>query len=253
MTQVLSVKSKSFITPSMLRITFSGDCVQTFTDDFAGAYIKLEFTEKGQSHVENGSLGNPTLRTYSIRRLDKENNEIDVDFVTHGNSIEAGLASYWAQQAQVGERLSVRGPGSVKTIEPNTDWCFIVADMTGLPGASTVLESLERSLKGYAVFEVNTAEDIQEIDAPEGVEFHWVIKGDSESLASTVEKQQWLKGKPGIWCASEFSTMRQLRKYFRNEREIERDEIYISSYWKHGRTEDQHKVDKKKDAEQQAK
>lgn len=46
MTQILSVKSKSFITPSMLRITFSGDCVQTFTDDFAGAYIKLEFTEK---------------------------------------------------------------------------------------------------------------------------------------------------------------------------------------------------------------
>ncbi|EGU61267.1 utilization protein for catechol-siderophore, partial [Vibrio nigripulchritudo ATCC 27043] len=56
-----------------------------------------------------------------------------------------------------------------------------------------------------------------------------------------------------VWCATEFSTMRQLRKYFRNEREVERDEIYISSYWKQGRTEDQHKIDKRKDAEEQAK
>ncbi|MBD1557551.1 siderophore-interacting protein [Vibrio sp. S9_S30] len=253
MAQVLSVKSKSFVTPSMLRITFSGECVQAFSDDFAGAYIKLELTEQGQSHIEKGALGNPILRTYSIRRLDKENNEIDVDFVTHGNCVESGLASYWAQQSEVGERLSVRGPGSVKTIESNADWCFIVADMTGLPAASTILESLDRSMKGYAVFEANTPEDIQKIEAPESVKIQWVIKSGDESLVSVVEKQEWLEGKPGVWCASEFTIMRQLRQYFRNDREVEREAIYISSYWKHGRTEDQHKIDKKKDADQQAK
>ncbi len=251
MAQILSVKSKFFVTPSMLRITFEGDCVQSFSEDFAGAYIKLEFTDKGQSHFEKGALGNATLRTYSIRRLDKSKSEVDVDFVVHGNSLEDGLASFWAQKSKEGERLSVRGPGSIKTIESNTDWCFIVADMTGLPAASTVLETLERNKKGYAVFEVNTAEDIQQIDAPAGMEFHWVIKGQPESLANTVEKLNWLEGKPGVWCASEFSTMKKLRKYFRGEREVERDEIYISSYWKYGRTEDQHKIDKRKDAEQQ--
>lgn len=254
MTQILTIKSKSFVTPSMLRITFEGDCVQSFEDDFAGAYIKLELTQDGRSFVGSGaSQEEQSLRTYSIRHLDKAKNQIDVDFVIHGNSIEAGLASYWAQQAEVGDRLSVRGPGSIKTIEPEAQWCFIVADMTGIPAASTVLETLNDNLSGYAVFEVNTKEDIQNIDAPEGVEFRWVVKGEGRELAEEVESLEWKEGKPGVWCATEFSTMRQLRKYFRNEREVERDEIYISSYWKQGRTEDQHKIDKRKDAEEQAK
>jgi NADPH-dependent ferric siderophore reductase len=43
--------------------------------------------------------------------------------------------------------------------------------------------------------------------------------------------------------------MRALRQYFRNDRDVEREFIYISSYWKNGVTEEGHKVIKREDAE----
>jgi NADPH-dependent ferric siderophore reductase len=43
--------------------------------------------------------------------------------------------------------------------------------------------------------------------------------------------------------------MRALRQYFRNEKEVDRENIYISSYWKKGVSEDGHKVIKREDAE----
>jgi len=42
--------------------------------------------------------------------------------------------------------------------------------------------------------------------------------------------------------------MRILRKYFKLERQIPRDNLYVSSYWKIGSTEDQHKIAKQNDA-----
>jgi NADPH-dependent ferric siderophore reductase len=42
--------------------------------------------------------------------------------------------------------------------------------------------------------------------------------------------------------------MRALRSYYRTERGVDRDQIYLSSYWRAGRTEDQHKVDKQADS-----
>ncbi len=47
----------------------------------------------------------------------------------------------------------------------------------------------------------------------------------------------------------EFDSMRALRQYFRNEKEVDRENIYISSYWKQGVSEDGHKVIKREDAE----
>ena len=43
--------------------------------------------------------------------------------------------------------------------------------------------------------------------------------------------------------------MRELRQYFRNEKEVAKENIYISSYWKRGVTKDGHKAIKRADAE----
>lgn len=43
--------------------------------------------------------------------------------------------------------------------------------------------------------------------------------------------------------------MRELRRYFKEERQVARQDLYISSYWKCGSSEDQHKVFKREDSE----
>ena len=55
---------------------------------------------------------------------------------------------------------------------------------------------------------------------------------------------------PAAWVACEFSDMRALRQLLAKERRIPHDQLYISSYWREGRSEDQHKVDKRKDMEE---
>ena len=58
----------------------------------------------------------------------------------------------------------------------------------------------------------------------------------------------WFSGVVSVWGACEFDDMRALRGYFRNEKEVQKDKIYISSYWKSDGPEDGHKVIKREDA-----
>ena len=59
----------------------------------------------------------------------------------------------------------------------------------------------------------------------------------------------WLEGTPSIWAACEFSNMRALRRYFKQEKKVEKKALYASSYWKSGLSEEQHKKVKRTDAD----
>lgn len=71
----------------------------------------------------------------------------------------------------------------------------------------------------------------------------------SSPLLDRVKTLTWLTGRPAVWAACEFHSMRALRHYFKVDRSIPKTHLYISSYWKVDSTEDQHKVVKQKDAE----
>lgn len=119
--------------------------------------------------------------------------------------------------------------------------------MTALPALSAKIRTLPEEARGYAVISVISAADIQPLHAPAGMELIWLTEG--QALAEAVRELEWLDGEAAVWCACEFDSMRALRQYFRNEKEVERDNIYISSYWKQGVSEDGHKVIKREDAE----
>lgn len=70
-------------------------------------------------------------------------------------------------------------------------------------------------------------------------------------MVDRVRQLEWLPGRPSIWVACEFSGMRELRRYFKEERRVARGDLYVSSYWKLGNSEDQHKVAKRVDSEAQ--
>jgi hypothetical protein len=47
--------------------------------------------------------------------------------------------------------------------------------------------------------------------------------------------------------------MRAIRAWLKDEKAVAHECLYISSYWKKGRSEDQHKIEKKQDSEAFAK
>ena len=242
----LQVIRSTYITPHMLRITLGGDELAGFPQDQESAYVKLIFP---QPQVDKApSEARPLMRTYTVRH--QRAMEIDVDFVIHDH---AGPASSWALNATPGDTILVGGPGSKKLINPEADWFLLVGDMTALPAISVNLEQLPANARGHAVLEVHSEADIQPLVHPEGIELHWVINPTPDpeglTLRNFLNNLPWCEGQVAVWAACEFASMRSLRQYFR-EQGVAKSHLYISSYWKIGNSEDQHKVAKRDDAEQ---
>lgn len=243
----VTVVNSQRVTPNMQRITLKGDALMNFPADCEGGYIKLMFDAAGNTIEKMVEGERPVLRTYTIRRFMPEQSSIEVDFVRHiTEDLQCGFAARWAENAKVGDSISIMGPGPLADLDPDADWYFMVADMTALPALSAKIKTLPRDAKGYAVIKVQQSEDIQEIEAPSGFKVTWLVEG--ESLSQSAEAQPWLDGSPFVWVACDFDSMRELRQYFRNEKEIDKDSIYISSYWKAGVSEDGHKAIKQEDA-----
>lgn len=243
----LTVLKSEQITPNMQRITLQSEELACFPNDCEGSYIKLLFNASGGTNLAvTDSNERPIMRTYTIRHFSHSKRTIDIDFVRHiTEDFCCGFAARWAMNVQIGDTINIAGPGSISDLNTDVDWFFTVADMTALPALAAKLRKLPLNAKGYAVIKVLESDDIQTIQSPSGFQIIWLVEG--EMLLPKVKSLPWLDGTASVWVACEFDAMRSLRHYFRNEKEIKKENIYISSYWKSGVTEDGHKAIKQKD------
>lgn len=245
--RTLTVAEKNYLTPNMIRIVLTGEDLADFPEEQESGYVKLHFSA---NETNNENPAKKIVRSYTIRKFDKPALRLTLDFVAHGDS---GPASAWALTTTVGDTITTDGPGAVKLVDVRADWFFIAGDMTALPAMSVNLEKLPANAVGYAVIEVLSKEDQQTLVAPAGIEIIWVINPhpDKENtcLIDHVKTLTWLEGTPNIWVASEFEGMRHLRRYFKQEKLAQRGQIYASSYWKMGETDEGNKVAKKMDPE----
>ena len=246
-TYQLTVKSAKNLTANMRRVTLHGEDLASFPTNSEGAYIKLVFGEDVN--------GKPVMRTYTVSEQRSALNEIDVDFMlhtSHDNS-EHGIAAPWSMNAKAGDTIALIGPGPAKFINTEADYFLLAADMTALPALTANLKLLPKDSRGKAYIEILTEADRQDLQKPEGVELVWVINNepgaDNSPLFHAIEKAAWNNGQVAVWAACEFSTMKKIRQYLKVVRGVKRSHLYISSYWKKGNTEDQHKVLKQADAE----
>lgn len=253
----LVVNNSQSLTPNMQRITLQGEDLAEFPTGYEGGYVKLLFPVTGQDTLPGAEAvdagAKVIMRTYTVRNFRPDDSELDIDLVLHGDAgINSGPASSWAAQTKPGDSMLMYGPGKVKTASLNADWFLFAGDMTALPAISCQLERLPENAQGYAVIEINSESDQQSLNKPDGIELLWVINShpDQENtiLSDAVKSLTWLEGRASIWAACEFSNMRLLRNYFKKDKLVARDQLYISSYWKIGQSEDKHKVIKKQDA-----
>ena len=217
------------LSPNMRRITFSGEDLLDFPSNIIGSYVKLLFSK------------NNLARPYSVRAFRTKSLEIDIDFSNHAG--DQGYATKWAYNANLGDEIYISGPGYTQKINLNSNWFFFVGDMTALPSISVHLESLNRNSSGIALIEVLSTDDIVEISKPEKIILKWVVKSASnfDTLINSVSKIEWPYGNPFVWVACEHSKMIQLRSFFQTEKKIKKEDMYVSSYWKMGLNQEQHK------------
>ncbi|WP_136068633.1 siderophore-interacting protein [Modicisalibacter radicis] len=234
-----TVTGRRFVTPHMLRITLGGEGMADFPADQESAYIKLVFPR--------GEEERPLMRTYTVRH--QRPDEIDVDFVIHES---AGPASRWALAAEPGERILIGGPGPRKLIHDEADWFLLIGDMTALPAISVNLAMLPADAQGHALIEVLDEADIQPLEHPAGLNLHWLVNPtpdpEGDALLERLRGLSMPAGQPAVWGACEFASMRKLRSHLKQTYTLNKQQLYLSSYWKMGNSEDQHKLAKSQDA-----
>lgn len=250
------------LSPHVVRVILGGNGFDTFTpNDYTDAYVKLVFVadDLDVSTLEQpltldsfGALPpqrRPTVRTYTVRRVDAERREIAIDFVVHG---EHGVAGPWAASAQPGQRLFLMGPSGAYAPDPAADWYLFAGDEAALPAIGAALESLPANAIGQVFVEVAGPEDEIELQAPSGVDVRWIYRGgrsdlvpednagDHAPLIAAVKEALWLPGQVQVFIHGEAqAVMHNLRPYIRKERGVDaRWASSISGYWRRGRTEE---------------
>ena len=248
--RVLTVKDAWRLTPNMIRVTFAGPELEGFPSGREGGNCKLLLPEPGESReafytrVSNGHAA--VRRTYTVRAFRPETQELDIDFVAHGDN---GPASRWASHAKTGDFLGFMGPSAPKVTDFSADWYLVAADPSAIPMAAATLEAMPRDAKGVALFEVTSFEDKQAINAPTGIDMHWLINPHptipSQQQEQFLRTYDWPEGRVQTCIAGESSVIRALRVMLHQERKIPREDTYISGYWKIGLVEDEHQATKR--------
>lgn len=250
--RLLSVKDAWRLTPNMIRVVFAGPELEGFPVGREGGNCKLmlpEPDEKREDFAKRLLEGSKILRrTYTVRSYDPARQELTIDFVAHGDN---GPASRWAQNAKPGAFLGFAGPSGPKVTHFEADWYLVAADPSALPLAAATLEAMPRDAKGVAIFEVTSLEDKQDIDAPDGIEMHWLAHPDPETPSTAQEdfirKLDWPGGRVQTCIAGEASVIKSLRVFLHQEKQLPRQDTYIAGYWKIGLVEDEHQKMKRKE------
>lgn len=254
----LHVLRREQISEHMVRIVAGGPGFERFQpNSCADAYCKIWFGPDGRPLDGTEELESirarsereqwPVSRTYTVRRVDLEAQELSIDFVVHGDE---GLAGPWAASAQPGDPLTFSGPGGAFSPDPDADWYLLAADESALPAVATVLEALPADARGQALIEVAGPADRQQISAPAGVELTWLYRngtpaGRSRVLTEAVAAVEWLPGNVQVFAHGEREAMKSLRDVLFGHRGLERRQVSLSGYWAAGRTEDVFQAEKR--------
>ena len=183
----VTVARAETLSPHFKRIVFQGPDLQNFADAGYDERIKILLP------LPDGSLPAPSffeaspedplawyqkwrtlpaerrnpLRTYTVRKVRHESEQIDVDFVIHDH---AGPAGAFAEAAKPGDQAIIIGPnaqagGPVAGMDfhpGQSRHLLLVGDETAVPAIAAIMDSLIRDHwqgDGVALIEVPTEED----------------------------------------------------------------------------------------------
>ncbi|MFI9149842.1 siderophore-interacting protein [Streptomyces sp. NPDC053367] len=256
--------------PSLVRVTFAGDDLAHFHSGGRDQSLSLFIPAEGRTEpgvpVEEGENWwqawreqpdgvRAVMRSYTLRALRREPDEIDIDFVLHGvgpdAAVPAGPASRWAARAKAGDRVQLIGPAvtdnrAIRFRPPEgTDLVLMWGDETALPALLACVEALPAGTPVRAWVEVSDAGDVQQVSTPADAEVTWLVRDEScaegSPMALGAIKQAELPpaAKPYVWIAGESGCVKTLRRHFVGERGIERRQVTFVGYWRRGLTEEQ--------------
>ncbi|WET80657.1 siderophore-interacting protein [Amycolatopsis sp. QT-25] len=242
------------LTPHMSRVTFSG---ASLVDQAPDQYVKVFFPRPGQAepvlpappsgdevlswyqtYLAMPDDVRPPMRTYTVRALRPSAQEVDIDFVLHGDE---GPASAWASRASAGDRVAFLGPHGLYDVPEGTTWQLLIGDETAIPAIGAIVEALPAGTRAVVYVEIGDREDRQVFDTQGVVELHWVVRGSGpvgDAVLEAVRKAELPGGAPYAWISGEANMVKLARRHLVRERGVDKRAICFTGYWRQGVSEE---------------
>ena len=216
----VTVARAETLSPHFKRIVFQGPDLQNFADAGYDERIKILLP------LPDGSLPAPSffeaspedplawyqkwrtlpaerrnpLRTYTVRKVKHESEQIDVDFVIHDH---AGPAGAFAEAVKPGDQAIIIGPnaqagGPIAGMDfhpGQSRHLLLVGDETAVPAIAAIMDSLIRDHwqgDGVALIEVPTEKDRLSLPKHEGIRVIWTTCDESGHGHALIEAMRSL-------------------------------------------------------------
>jgi NADPH-dependent ferric siderophore reductase len=250
----LEVRRTERLTPHMIRVVAGGPGIVNFADTaYTDRYVKIIFPRPGVTYPEPFDMDAiraelpreswPSTRTYTVRAFDVGAGELTIDFVHHGDE---GIAGPWAAGARPGDVLRLLGPGGAYAPAPDADWHLMIGDEAALPAIGAACERVGSGVPVLALLEVGDPGEQQKLQSPGDVDVRWLYRSADarDQLLDAVRAAEFPPGRVDVFLHGEAGFVRDIRRHLLAEREIPREHVSVSGYWRKGRDEDGWQADK---------
>lgn len=241
--EVTSVKR---VSPNMIRIEFGGPGLAQFQssgrpDEWTrlmfpaepGKRIEFPLLLDGKKKVSANCALSPA-RPYTVRKWEPLLGALTIDFVVH----EGGIAAYWAMNTSPGDVIVASAPFGRFAPPENSEWTLLVADITGLPALSRIIEELGSLNLLSAHIELPHHDDKQALQTGQDVSLYWYDSFGKNSkptqLLDIAKSIELPKGEGYIYIAGEATAASEVRKHFRDVIGVGKERITSIGYWIEG-------------------
>ena len=233
----LNVLRVERVSPGFQRIVLGGEALEGFSSRGFDDHVKVFFPAPGTTFVppvvtddgiDWGDDVRPQTRDYTPL-YDEVNQELVLDFFVH----DGGIASHWAVEANVGDRLTIGGPRGSLVVPEDYAWQLYVCDESGMPALRRRLESMAKQPvrpEIHAVVTVGGGSYKDYLAHLSDVNITWIV-GHSEQAVSdhlatlTVPGEDYF-----IWLTGEGKVVKNLSRRFESDA-IDPQLVRASAYW----------------------
>jgi NADPH-dependent ferric siderophore reductase len=238
------VRSADWLTPRLVRLTFTGSGLGALVAGDPAASVRLLLPSPGTRELVmptwNGNEflladgRRPIIRTFTPYRVDAEASELELWAVIHG----VGPASEWASAAAGGEAAAISGPGRGYAIDRNATAFLLAGDETAIPAISQLLEALPAAASVQVHIEVARPDARLALPRHPRAEISWWDLPDGaragDMLVASV-RGATIGAETVVWVAGEAAAVQRIRRHVFDDLGLPRSQTTVRGYWKHGR------------------
>lgn len=247
----LTVSAVTTLTPTMVRISLTGDELAGFSAPGPHDHVKVFFPDPAtrtltaptvtSEGVQRPTDGLVISRDYTPRALRTDETGaavLDLDFVLHGEGAGGGPASAWAATAKPGDPIAVAGPRGSRLAPEGARRVVLIADETALPAFCRWLGVLPEDVPVTAIVEVADDESDGYLGGAERrrASIEWLYRIDGPGQLDEAVRSLEFDDDTYVWAAGEAGSLVAVRRYLRHEAGITPDRLTVEGYWRRGVT-----------------